>query len=75
MSAFLDLVASKQIDVESLITERVPVEQAAEAYERLVGAERFAARHRAGVRSGARAWASTAALIRYFEAVRPPWWA
>lgn len=40
MSAFLDLVASKQIDVESLITERVPVEQAAEAYERLVGAER-----------------------------------
>ena len=40
MSAFLDLVASKQVDVESLITELVPVEQAAEAYERLVGAER-----------------------------------
>jgi predicted dehydrogenase/threonine dehydrogenase-like Zn-dependent dehydrogenase len=40
MGAFLELVASNQVDVASLVTERVPVEQAAQAYERLVNAER-----------------------------------
>ena len=40
MAAFLELVASGQVEVEALINERVPVDQAAEAYERLVGAER-----------------------------------
>ena len=40
MAAFLELVASGQVEVEALINERVSVDQAAEAYERLVGAER-----------------------------------
>jgi len=40
MAAFLDLVAQGRIDVAGLITGRMPVEQAAEAYERLlVGAD------------------------------------
>ena len=36
MAAFLDLVAQGRIDVGGLITGRMPVERAAEAYERLV---------------------------------------
>ncbi|MGN6869080.1 MAG: Gfo/Idh/MocA family oxidoreductase [Solirubrobacteraceae bacterium] len=36
MAAFLDLVGSRRVDVDGLIGERVPVERAAEAYERHV---------------------------------------
>ncbi|HWX10154.1 MAG TPA: zinc-binding alcohol dehydrogenase, partial [Gaiellaceae bacterium] len=39
MAAFLGLVASGKVDVGGLITERVPVDQAPAAYERLLGAE------------------------------------
>ena len=35
MSAFLDLVAQGRIDVHGLISERIPVERARDAYERL----------------------------------------
>ena len=37
MGAVVDLVASGRLDVGSLIDERVPIEQATEAYERLLG--------------------------------------
>lgn len=36
MAAFLDLVATGRINIEGLVLERVPVEQAADAYDRLV---------------------------------------
>ncbi len=36
MAAFLDLVESHRVDVDALILERVPVDRAAEAYERHV---------------------------------------
>ena len=39
MEAFLELVAAGRIDVDPLVTERVPLERAAEAYERIVSAE------------------------------------
>jgi predicted dehydrogenase/threonine dehydrogenase-like Zn-dependent dehydrogenase len=39
MAAFLDLVASGAVDVDSLVTQRVPVERAPEAYESLVRAD------------------------------------
>jgi predicted dehydrogenase len=39
MAAFLDLVAAGQVVVEPLIGERVPVEEAPAAYDRLVSAE------------------------------------
>lgn len=39
MAAFVELVAARRIDVESLITERIPVERAPEAYEKLVSSE------------------------------------
>jgi predicted dehydrogenase len=38
MSAFLELVAQRKIDVQSLITQRLPITEAAEAYERLLEA-------------------------------------
>jgi predicted dehydrogenase/threonine dehydrogenase-like Zn-dependent dehydrogenase len=37
MQAFLELVAGEKVDVRGLVTERVPLEGAAEAYERLAG--------------------------------------
>lgn len=40
MAAFLELVAAGKVDVEALVSERVPVERAAEAYERLVDSDR-----------------------------------
>ena len=40
MAAFVDLIAAGKIDVGSLVSERVPLEQAPEAYERLVSGER-----------------------------------
>ena len=40
MAAFVALVASKQVDTEGLIAERVPVEEAPSAYDRLVSSER-----------------------------------
>jgi predicted dehydrogenase len=36
LAAFLDLVAAKQIDVASLITDEFPIERAPEAYEKVV---------------------------------------
>jgi predicted dehydrogenase len=36
MAAFLDLVADHKVDVTSLVTDRFPVEDAVEAYERLL---------------------------------------
>jgi polar amino acid transport system substrate-binding protein len=36
MSAFLELLAAKRIDVEPLITSRIPLERAPAAYERLL---------------------------------------
>lgn len=36
MAAFVDLLAANRIDVESLISERVPVEEAPRAYEQLL---------------------------------------
>ena len=38
MAAFLDLLAHRKVDVEPLIAERVPIEDAVPAYERLVAA-------------------------------------
>src|SRR5262249_37600807 len=38
MAAFLDLVASRRVDVAALVSERVPIEDAADAYDRLVSA-------------------------------------
>jgi predicted dehydrogenase/threonine dehydrogenase-like Zn-dependent dehydrogenase len=40
MAAFLELVAANQVDVTTLVRDRVPLERAPEAYERLVSAER-----------------------------------
>jgi predicted dehydrogenase len=40
MAAFLELVASRRVAVEPLIGERVPIERAPEAYERLLAADR-----------------------------------
>ena len=40
MAAFLELVASGKVDVRSLITELVPVDEAPRAYEQLLGSER-----------------------------------
>jgi predicted dehydrogenase/threonine dehydrogenase-like Zn-dependent dehydrogenase len=42
MQAFLELVASGRVDVSNLITERVPVEGAPAAYDRLLAAEHSA---------------------------------
>jgi predicted dehydrogenase len=39
MAAFLELVASGKVDVEPLVTDRVPIDRAPEAYERLVESE------------------------------------
>jgi polar amino acid transport system substrate-binding protein len=39
MGAFLELIATERIDVDGLILARVPVERAAEAYERLLSSE------------------------------------
>ncbi len=39
MEAFLELVASGRIDVGPLISERVPLERATEAYERILSAD------------------------------------
>ena len=39
MSSFLELVAAGKVDVERLVRERVPIDDAAEAYERLVSHE------------------------------------
>ncbi len=40
MEAFLELVAAGKVNVAPLISERVPLERAADAYERIVSAER-----------------------------------
>ena len=40
MEAFLELLAAGRIDVTPLVSERVPLERAAEAYERIVSADR-----------------------------------
>jgi predicted dehydrogenase/threonine dehydrogenase-like Zn-dependent dehydrogenase len=40
MTAFLDLVATGRIDVTPLVSERLPLERAAEAYEHVVSADR-----------------------------------
>lgn len=40
MEAFLELLATGRIDVTPLVSERLPLERAAEAYERIVSAER-----------------------------------
>jgi predicted dehydrogenase len=39
IAAFLDLIAAGTVSVEPLITQRVPVEEAPEAYERLMDAD------------------------------------
>ncbi|MBL6952959.1 MAG: bi-domain-containing oxidoreductase [Alphaproteobacteria bacterium] len=39
MAAFLDLIASKRLDVSGLITHRFPLEQAAQAYALIEGAK------------------------------------
>jgi predicted dehydrogenase len=39
MGAFLDLVAAGKVQVEPLVTDRVPIEQAPEAYDRLLAAD------------------------------------
>ena len=75
MGAFLDLVASEKIDVESLVTERVPVEQAAEAYERLVGGNRSPLGIVLTYVPGARAWACHRRAHPLLRSRRPPWWA
>ena len=56
MAAFLDLVAQGRIDLGGLISERMPVERAAEAYERLLGGGGLAPGDRVGVRAAPRAW-------------------
>jgi predicted dehydrogenase/threonine dehydrogenase-like Zn-dependent dehydrogenase len=40
MAAFLDLVAAGKIHLDRLVTNRVPVDEAPEAYERLLSADR-----------------------------------
>jgi predicted dehydrogenase len=40
MAAFLDLISAGKVKVQGLITERVPVERAPEAYDRLVAGNR-----------------------------------
>jgi len=39
MAAFLDLMAKGKVNVDELISDRIPVEEASEAYERLVSAD------------------------------------
>lgn len=40
MKAFLELIASGKLDIVSLVSERVPLERAVEAYDHIVSAER-----------------------------------